>query len=367
MRGSAPEARFLARLLALCAALAMVLPRHGTATPLFARATGQACARCHVGFSRLRPAGVAFLDRGDRPPAALQSAHARVPLTLDGAFGHTWKSSPGPSELHVIAAAPLEAPGGHPLSVFASGVVDSNRVRGDRIWLETEGLGAWHGSALRVGTFQAEMPFLSSLRRTTLAAYLTPVTIAARGAELRGVGSAGAAGAGLIESPRTVGGLRRFQDSYVWLRGTWRANDLGARLWFDRQDPNGNGLPWLQHLQYMVSGRVGLGPCQIVPAYVQDRYDDRPVIKNHDKVHSFLLEAFSPLDPAERWSATARYEHRYHTRTALTPEEDRGLEVLDLAYHLKPNAQLALEWSERSTNLERTPTRSLDAWVRVAY
>jgi hypothetical protein len=342
----------------------------GSAMPLFTRATGEPCATCHAGFSRLRPYAVGFLARGyrDLGPLGFEANRAKMPVSVVGDLGQELKSAHGqPRELHVVAAGPLQGPGGQPLSAFAEAVVDSGRVRADRAWLQLDGIGRWHAAAFRVGGFDAEMPFLSTRRRTTLAPYLAPVTIEAQGAEFRVAGANSEIGGGLIESHREASAFGRLQDSFFWVRQGWRANDLAARVWFDRQDSDVPGLSWLQHLQYQVAARLSVGPCEIVPAYMQDRFDDQPVIKNHDKRHFFLMEAFAPLDPTRRWSATARYERMYHTQTMVTPEEDLGLGVFDLAYHVSPNAQVAVEWNDRSENFRKPDTHGADAWFRFAF
>jgi hypothetical protein len=252
------------------------------------------------------------------------------------------------------------------MSGFLGTVLDSSHVRVDRAWLELDRTGPWHSAGLRAGEFDAELPFLSARRRSTLTPYLAPVTIDARGFEIRQELWKGAVGAGLVQSHRALSEVERLQDTYVWARQGWGSAELGARVWFDREDSYVPPLPWLQHLQYLVAGRWTRGGLEIVPAYLQDRFDDQPVIKNHDKHRYFLLETVVPLDRGGRWSATARCERFYRTRTPTTPEEDSWLGVANLAYQVKSNAQIAVEWSDRTRRMGEDQPAPFDVWLRVA-
>jgi len=142
---------------------------------------------------------------------------------------------------------------------------------------------------------------------------------------------------------------------------------VAARMLFDHQDSNISFHAWLQHLQAQASACVPWGRFALVPAYTLDRFDDRPAPGIHLRHQIVLLEAIAPIDGAGRWVITARAEHDHVTRTLLTSEADRHLEVVNLACHVAPNAKAALEWSHAGDNVAGPSLDAWNAYLQVAY
>src|SRR5262249_100105 len=124
---------------------------------------------------------------------------------------------------------------------------------------------------------------------------------------------------------------------------------------------------WLQHVQLAMGARLGPERWSVTPAYVLDRFDDRPAAGVHEHHHGFVFETLGFPDRARLWAVTARYEHDYRVPNPTDPEDRRQLVVLDLARSVAANAKLALEWAYHS---ERAPARhgnDLDAFVQLSY
>ena len=378
----------LATLLALFAP--GLMPGHCRALPLFSRAYAVACSQCHLAGPRLNAFGMRFLQDGYRmrpahgePPAPLPR---NVPLSVVANAGISLEDV---DRLGARRAETAEHPfrrNGVELEAAgnAGGRVTFHLDHGfgNRAGMLERGTGfvqlddvLRRGALnLKVGAYDADVPYLSSDRRTTLHPYLSPVTLEARGVELNGSSSGLTYAAGLMASHREqdlarLGSsrLNRLEDTYVWLMEDLSGQKLAARMWFDRQDSNLPGHSWLQHLQAEFSSYLDWGRFAVIPAYIQDRFDDRPVFKIHDKRHRGLLEAIAALGPERRWMVTARYEHEYHTRTPFTREEDHQLGVLGLGYTVTPNARIDLEWARTTDNLGDPRVQELDASVQLGY
>src|SRR5262249_43095618 len=208
------------------------------------------------------------------------------------------------------------------------------------------------GLNLRLGRFDAEVPFLSRSRRTTLADYLSPISLDARALELNGRRSCWSCAAGLALSERHSSGgpsprriANPLEDSYLRLSKTVGAHAIAAQMVFDRQDSNLPAHAWLQHLRAQVAASIALRRCTVTPSYVFDRFDDRPAAGVHEHHHYFVLETVAPLDAAGRWAITGRYEHDDRTPNAYDPEEHREQATLNLGWQASPNTRLAVEWS----------------------
>jgi hypothetical protein len=228
--------------------------------------------------------------------------------------------------------------------------------------------------ALKAGRFAAELPSLSADRRLTLARYLAPVAFGARGFELDGAHAAWTAAAGLSLSDRThAGGVSPhaiappLEDTYFRLGRRFGAESIGAQMLFDRQDSALPTLSWLQHLRCEVAAQLSCARATLVPAYVFDRFDDRPAPGVHERHQYLLLESIVPLGPAERWVMTARYEHDYRTRNPYDPEEHRQQGVLQLAWQALPSARLGVECARTDDRLARQGRAAVDAFAQASW
>jgi hypothetical protein len=230
------------------------------------------------------------------------------------------------------------------------------------------------GVQVRAGRFETGLPFLAASRRTTLAPYLTPVSLDVGGVEMNGARDGWTVAAGLAENHRQLPGgpermrlLTHLQDTYAWVAHGFAGQRIGARVWFDRQDSNLPFHTWLQHMQHEVAGCFTAGAVQVLPAYVLDRYDDRPAPELHDKHHMALLEVDAPLERDRRWWLSGRVEHEYRTLTPYTRELDRQREALDLAYDPRPDTRVALEWTHDADNVGDPRVNQLDAYLRFGF
>lgn len=366
--------------LALPFALALLVAgaRRAPSLPLFAGPDAR-CDGCHTVVPRLSPAGIAFEERGYRDESGAP-AHVHA-LSIVGGTGLalSYPRPRGAPDLRVVTDG--EGSGVHAAGVtghltYHVNVAVSRREDEPQIGVAFAQLDDVAGAPLdlRAGRFDAELPFLSRTRRTTLAPDLAPATIDARGLELRGRPGAWTWATGLAFSDRRISGgvsPRRIapplEDTYLRLTRAIGGGTLGAQFLFDRQDSPLRTLSWVQHLRGTIAANAGGKRLTIVPAYVFDRFDDRPAAGIHERHQYVLLEAVGELDPRGRFSTTARWEHDARTRNAVDPEAHRELEVLDLAWHALPNAQIAVEWTNRDARPDARRQEQVDAFVRASW
>lgn len=359
-------------------------PRSVFALPRFVTA-GTSCGDCHAPVPRLNAAGDRFQRRGFHAPGEPADARRAFPLSMHVSAGYAFTSGDsardaGANQDSRFEAGDLELASagtlGERTSIDLAGVFapDTGTFRLRRASVRFDGGSGPRAFHVRAGRFPTEFPFLAADRRTTLRRYLTPVTIDGDGVELGGEQGAWSGAAALLDSQRNAGldkpGTRtfnRFEDTCWSLMHGDAERGMGIRVWFDRQDSNLPVHTWLQHVQAAVSAALTAGRVTIVPAYVQDRFDDRPAVKIHDKFHSGLVEAIGRFGADDRWTLTARLEHVYHTRTPLTPREDTRDQVVDLTRRLNPNTQVAVEWFHGPQRLGDPRDTGIAARVVVDY
>lgn len=366
------------------AVLAFAAPA-ARALPLFSRAGGPACSQCHLDSPQLSPAGIRFMQSGYRDSQAtgMLSAHS-LPISVTARLGLRGERIEAPD-----AAGPHATPRG----TFDGGVelqsagaitrrlsfhfdLDGNRAgdgpRATRADLQIADLISRQRLNARIGSFDAELPFLSEQRCPTLHPYLAPVGLWARGLELNGGPEDWRYGAGLIHSNQSVtpeaeeGSVHSFEDTYWMLMHQAGRANFGARMLFDRQDSTLPSLTWMQHLQLLVGGAMLEPHWSLAPAYVFDRFDDRPAAGIHDR-HQYYVLAGTFVPGAGRWAVSARAEHEYRTRTVWTPEEDHQLLVLNVARVLNPLARVAIEGSVSGDNVGGPRSNRLGAYLGLQY
>jgi hypothetical protein len=365
-------------------------PRPGRALPLFTRQTGLGCDHCHDATPHLNSRGLEYLAHGYRFVSEPLPAHIRtIPVSAVASVGLGFSrldsvDTPHPDrddlgarreresvvELHTAGAARRASWHLQERIGTRSGVLDTPSA-----WAQVNDLAAHAALNVRAGRFTTGLPFLVDSRRTTLAPYATPVTLDVRGLELNGTGAGWTYAGGLVENHRTLPGgqnpvtraFTHLQDTYAWVSRGFGGQQLGVRVWFDRQDSDLSFHTWLQHMQHEVAGSFTIRSLQVIPAYVLDRYDDRPAAELHDKHHHAMLEVVAPLDGARRWLVSGRYEHEYRTGTPYSPEWDRQHAALDLAFDPRPDTRLALEWSHAADNIGGPRTDAVDAYFRIGY
>jgi hypothetical protein len=358
--------------------------------PLYTRETRLACSHCHVATSQLTAAGAAFERNGDRlggDAATDGESPVAVPFSVIATAG------PNVIERQRVGASAPAAPRAHllgdhvaelhtllrpsPLLAFRfeAGVGEPDgRVESDLAYVRVDRPARRGDLDVVAGAFEADLPFLSNRHRTTLSTYLAPVSLDAKGFELEGRASAWAGGAGLISSQRALRddadvprALRRLEDTHLWVTYALPGATLGARMLADRQDSSLPSLTWMQHLQAEAGASFGSRRLTFVPAYVFDRFDDRPAAGIHLRHQYYLVEALAPLDAGRRWLLTTRYEHAYTTRTVLTPEADRQLGVANVAFEIVPAASVAIECTEAHDNVGGPDVRAADLFVRMSF
>lgn len=377
----------------LCAAPVLALvplltPTTTRALPLWSRQYGVACVHCHAPFPRLNAVGARFRQNGYRMPDEPGRAITEVrefPLAVVANLGYAFTSTAsrvgtGPRVRRDLGGFEANAVEVHSAGTLAERTSfhfggdlahDTSLLEGGVAFVQFDDLAGAGALNLRVGVFGGEVPYLSRSLRTTLHDYLTPVTLDARGLELNGVRGGWTWAAGLIDSRRSAPPARktfnRLEDTYLWLMRDVGGEKVAARVLFDRQDSNLAKHEWLQHLQVGLSARLGSDRFAVIPGYLLDRFDDRPGIGIHDKHHLELLEAVLSLGRERRWVITARGELEYRTPTALTPEENRQLEALNVAHLVHPDLEVAVEWAHASDNVGGPRVDALNAYLHAGY
>jgi len=370
------------RLAMLLAALALgVSIRSARSLPLFGGAA-ENCGACHTTGARLNSNGIAFAERGYRD-ADGTSPHGR-PLSLVGGTGLAVShfGSLGTAAFREIPDASVRGNGVHAAGVsgrFSYHVNVGFSGRADELqteaaFLQLDDLVGRGALNLRAGRFDAELPFVSRARRSTLAGYLSPTTFDARGLELDGRRSDWGYAAGLSFSDRRMQGgaaPRRIapplEDSYFRATRDLGGQSIGGQMLFDRQDSPLRTLSLVQHLRGQVAASLGVPRFTVIPSWVFDRFDDRPAAGIHERHQYYMIETVTELDARGRWAMTGRYEHDYRTRNVIDPEAHRELEAVDLAWRAIANAQLAVEWENTDARPIRGRQDQVDAFVRASW
>jgi len=352
------------------------------ALPLFSRDGGPPCSRCHLDSPRLSPEGIRFLQhgyRGDDSLAVFPSHSFPVSVTARLGVRAERSSVPGApaARRSIDDGISLESAGALGTRFSYQVSLDGSRAgdgpRASRAHLQFDDLLSEGRLNVRAGSYDADLPFLSAARNPTLHPYLAPVGLWARGLELNGALGDWRYGGALIHSSRSASGpdpdtgpIRSLEDTYWMLSHQAGAASFGARMLFDRQDSNLPSLTWMQHLQALAGGALTSRHWAIAPAYVFDRFDDRPAAGIHDRHQYYLLEA--TLAPGlGRWAFNARAEHEYRTRTVWTSEEDHQRVVLSVARVLSPLARIALEGSMDGDNIGGARAALLGAYASLQY
>lgn len=371
-----------------------VMPRPGGTLPLFARKYSMPCSSCHAPFPRLNSFGMQFRQNGYRMQGAKGESpwdSQSFPLSLVGNVGYGFVSTDtidttDPNRARVrtnLGQFQQNAVEFHTAGTLAEKITfhfdngfatETGVLESGMAFIQFDDLVKDGVLNLKAGIYDAEIPYLSSARRTTLHDYLAPVTLDGRGLELNGVKSGWSYAAGLVNSDRTrdstlahTPGVKTFnqlENVYLWLMRDVKGQLVTARVFFDRQDPHKADASASLHLQAELSALLSRGPLLVIPGYTFEQFSDQDV---RDKIHTGLLEALVLLGKDQRWALTARYEHQYLPKTDLSPLEDHGVGVLNLAYCVNPNAKVALDWAHTSDNLGGPRLDELQAYVHVGY
>ena len=376
-------------LAALTVLVAESLASPGAAFPLFGRAGSAPCSGCHSSAPALNAYGERFLLAGDRAPgppgrdddrqppgfsivAETGAAFARTDTPgAGGARGarNTAEFRPYPLGAHSAGALTRTISYGLEARLDSAGGV----LRAPVMFLQFEALRG-RMLALKAGRFETGLPFLSSSRRTTRVPYLAPVAIAAEGIEALTSHAAWSAAAGLINSERSPApagngshAIDRLENTYAWAMRAWGGQQVGGRVLFARQASNISYHAWLQRLQVELAASLGTNRLRLQPAYVLDRFDDRPAPGIHQRHQYAVLEGLAVLDARGASAISLRLEHDHVTPTLFTPGDDRDLEAARGWRWVSPNVRLALEASHAAGAAGGRRETRLDATVTLAY
>jgi len=376
----------------LAAACALLLaPRVARPLPLYSRTLGVPCSTCQDVAPHLNATGLAFMQRGhmlDAHGAESEPRSGGIPFSAVGSAGLTDVRTEPVREAGGTSARDTDAGSFSSFELVAAGSPTSGLYgrfeagvaragvdldRGDE-FVQASDVRPSGSLALRVGRFDAELPFLSSDRRLTMTRYLSPIGFTARGFELDGAHANWTAAAGLSLSDRTLAGgvhphtiASPLEDTYLQLGRRFGAQNVGAQMLFDRQDSHLSTLSWLQHMRCQLAAELACPGVTLVPSYVFDRFDDRPMPGVHERHQYYMLEGIVPLGPASRWTMTARYEHDYRTRNSYDPEDHRQQEALQLAWQAIPNARLGLECARADDRLAHEANADLEAFAQASW
>jgi hypothetical protein len=357
-----------------------------TGLPLFSRKYQVACANCHLAVPRLNSFGIAFKQNGYRMPDSKGESPADVkefPLSVLGNVGAHYEHQTRPgavssafaqnaSELH--SAGTLAEQVSFRFDAGFDGI--GGPLASGEAFVQFDDCAKGGALNVKAGIYDADIPYLADSRSTTLAGYLTPVTLDGQGFEVNGTKNGWTYAAGLGNSGRTAGkprdtSINHLENSYVWLMRDVKDQLVCARVFLDRQDPRDTTKTAASHVGVQGSVYLNKARWALVPGFTYESFADANA-SQRDKVMTGLLEGLMFLDKNSRWLLTARYELRHAPKfdfegaTAFA-EQDNHQEVANLAFYATPNARLALEWAHAADNAGGPRLDTIDAFVNIAY
>jgi hypothetical protein len=352
-------------------------PKSGIALPLFARKYNFQCSQCHTAFPRLNAFGMQFRQNGYRLEGEKGKSpweDKEFPLSLVGNVGiqylnaeQTDTSLAGGGRVHASTTSFVQnAVEFHTAGTLAPNITfhfDNGFANGAGGTLESgmafvqlDDVAKDGALNVKAGIYDAELPYLSDSRKTTLNGYITPVTLDGQGVELNGTKSKWTYAVGLNNSGRTTGkagdtSLNNLENWYGWLmRDVSNGQLVAGRVWLDRQDPRVPDKSASGHFMAQASAYLNRARWAVIPGYTYESYDDLPNLSGVGTgsmaVNSGLLEALLFLDQESRWLVTGRYEVRHvGTSDVVAQKGDDTQTELNLSCYLNPNAKIALDWT----------------------
>jgi len=391
--------------LAVALPTVLLIPRSGDALPLFARKYEMQCTQCHLAFPRLNAFGMQFRQNGYRLEGEKGKSpweSKEFPLSLVGNAGvqslrveQGDSTGTGPRTSFTTLQFVQNAVEFHTAGTLGPGLTfhfDNGFADGaggvltsGMAFLQFDDLGKKGALNLKAGIFDAEIPYLSDSRKTTLNGYINPITLDGRGGELNGTSSGWTYAVGLINSERTTGKpgsttLNSLENAYIWLMRNLDDQLVTGRVFMDRQDPRVAGKNSSQHLVFQGSAYLNHGRWALIPAYNFESFGDAPQTSGTGtgtlNLNGGLLEALYFLDSSNHWLVTGRYEIRHVGKSdvSLSSSEDVQSEF-NLSYYVNPNAKLCLDWTHAlmrmHNSIEDNPTEptidELQLYGHVGY
>ncbi len=367
---------FLAALAALATA-----SRPADALPLFARKYGVPCTTCHIAAPRLNVFGMHFKQNGYRMPGADgespwdSTAKELIPLSVVTNVAYHYTSTnttlpDGSKERTNFGTFEQEQVEFHSAGTMAKKVsfhVDNNfqgaggPLLGGMAFAQFDDVMKDGALNVKVGIYDADIPYLADSRKTTLTEYLSPVTLDGQGVELNGEKNNWIYALGLINSGREPDSVlaakpdnktfNQLENTYLWVTREFANTWVTARVYLDRQNPRKLNATSSQHVQSELSAYFDRGRFVVIPGFTYETFGDMPD-GLPDKQETGLLEALFLLDKDSRWVLTARYEHQYVPKSnGSTAVADVSQGVLNLAYYVNPNVRLGVDWAHLSDNV----------------
>jgi len=394
--------RLLRAILLLAPLLALFaqawLPGSAGSLPLFARKYGVQCTSCHLAFPRLNSFGMAFKQNGYRMPAAKGGSpweNKEFPLSLVGNVGYSYTStdaadSTGARERSAVSAFVQNTVEFHSAGTLAEKITfhfdnDFEGVSGPLTsgiaFVQFDDVAKDGALNVKLGIYDADIPYLADSRRTTWTHYLSPVTLGAEGVEINGLRSRWTYALALNNSARTHGKsgektLSVFENPYAWLMADMNGQLVTARVFLDRQDPRNTSKSASLHTQAEINAYLNSGRWAVIPGFTYEKFDDadpalfdptNPTNGARDQIQTALLEGLLLLDKNSHWLFTGRYELRHMPKFKGVAEEDDQQIVGNVSWYANPNARLSLEWTHDRDNVEGPKVNQVQMFVHLGY
>jgi hypothetical protein len=374
----------------LFALIVFLQPREGRALPLFARKYGLQCTSCHFAFPRLNKFGMDFRQRGYRMPGDKGESPWELkefPISLVGNVGYNYTRVSTMTPTGTWADTATSAFVQNTVEFHMAGTLGPNftfhfdnnfagvngPLNSGQAFVQFDDVVKDGVLNVKGGIYDAEIPYLSDSRRTTLSHYVMPVTLPGAGVELNGTKTGWTYAAGLSNSSRTFSNksgdhtLNNFENPYVWVMRDIGNHEITARWYGDHQDPRKPDVTSSMHNQFDVSAFLNFDKAQVIPGYTYEKFADLPAVGVDQSVQSALLEGIVKFGGDAKWLGSARYELRHTAKTDFNPVSDLNAETLGLAYYVNPNARLAGEWTHAADNVGGPRTVTYDVYVFVGY
>ena len=372
--------RFLLLVAPVVALLPLFTPDSGHALPLFARKYSLQCMQCHMAFPRLNAFGMQFRQNGyrlagDKGESPWESKE--FPLSLVGNVGiqylraeasdSTGASSHASTTRFIQDAVEFHTAGtlGPNLTFhFDNGFADGagGTLESGMAFLQFDDVGKNGALNVKAGIYDAEIPYLSDSRKTTLNGYINPITLDGQGVELNGAKSGWTYATGFINSERTTAKagsttLNNLENWYGWLmRDVTNGQLVTGRVWIDRQDPRVADKNASSHMLVQASAYLNRPRWALIPMYNYESFADEPNSSSTGTgtvaVQGALVEGLIFVDPASKWLLTGRYELRHVGTSAVVAQkgDDTQTEV-NLSYYVNPNAKIGLDWTHATLKM----------------
>ena len=383
---------FVAPMVALLTQL--LSPDSAKGLPLFARKNALPCTTCHFAFPRLNAFGMAFRQNGYRMPGQVGESpweSKEFPLAVVGNVGYaytkldtldTGTNSRGSFATSEFVQNAFELHSAGTLSKDFTFHFDADfegpglPLNSGQAYLQFDDLAKNGVLNVRAGIFDADMLYLAGSRRLTNTDYLLPVTFDGAGIEANGLHSGWSYAAGLVNSSRTIGkptdkSINNMENPYAWLTRDLHGQLIGARIYWDHQDPRAVDKSSSVHTQAELNAFLNGARWVLIPDLMYEHYSDADPTQR-DKVESGLLEGSVFIDKGQHWLFTGRYEIRHSPKfdfqgATAFPEEDDSQTVANVSWYANPNAKLGLEYSYLTDNVQGPRLSELQLYVHVGY